>query len=128
MLDWNHFIYRSKVVDPLWKWFVTYLIFPCCCCCWIAKLCPILSNPMDCSMPGSLVLHYLLEFAWIHVHWVGGAIQPSYPLLPPSPPALNFSQRQGLFQWVSFLDQVAKLLELQLQYQSFQWIFRVDFI
>ena len=58
----------------------------------------------------------------------GDAIQPSHPLLPPSPPALNLSKHQGLFQWVSSWYQVAKVLELQLQHQSFQWIFRVDFL
>ena len=53
---------------------------------------------MDCSTPGFLILHYLLEFAQTHVHCVDDAIQPSHPLLPPSPPALNLSQHQGLFQ------------------------------
>ena len=57
-----------------------------------------------------------VEFAQTHVHWVSDAIQLSHRLLPPSPPVLNFSQHQGLFQWVSFLHQVAKVLELQLQY------------
>ena len=61
-------------------------------------------------------------------HWVGDAIQPSYPLLSPSPPALNLSQHQGLFQWVSSSHQVAKVLEFQLQHQSFQWISRTDFL
>ena len=61
------------------------------------------------------------------------AIQPSHPLSPPSPPAFNLSQHQGLFQWVSSLHQVAKVLELQLQHQSFQWIvglisFRIDWL
>ena len=54
-------------------------------------------------------------------------IQPSHPLSPPSPPALKLSQQQGIFQWVSSSHQVAKVLELQLQHQSFQWIFRVNF-
>ena len=76
----------------------------------------------------SPVLHYLLEFAQTHVHWVNDAIQPSHPLLPPSPPAFNLYQHQGLFQWVSFLYQMAKVLELQLQHQSCQSIFRVDFL
>ena len=61
-----------------------------------------------------------------HVHWVGDAIQPSHPLSSPS--TFNLSQHQGLFQWVSSSHQVAKVLELQLQHQSFQWIFRVDFL
>ena len=69
-----------------------------------------------------------LEFTQTHVHWVGDAIQPSHPLLSPSPPVLNLSQHQGLFQWVSSSHQVAKLLELQLQHQFFQWIFRTDFL
>ena len=70
---------------------------------------------MNCSTPGSPVLHYLPEFAQTHAHWVHDAIQPSHPLSSPSPPALNFSQHQGLFQWVSSLHQVAKVLELQFQ-------------
>ena len=68
------------------------------------------------------------ELVQTHVHWVSDAIQPSHPLSSPSPPAFNLSQHQGLFQWVSFLHQVAKVLELQLQYQSFQWISRIDFL
>ena len=63
-----------------------------------------------------------------HVHWVSDAIQLSHPLSSPSPPALNLSQHQGLFQWVSSLHQVAKVLEFQLQHQSFQWILRNDFL
>ena len=70
---------------------------------------------MDCSMPGFPVVHYLPGFSQTHVHWIGDSIQPSHSLLLPSP-VLNFSQHQGLFQWVSFLHQVAKVLELQLQY------------
>ena len=66
--------------------------------CWVL---PDSLWPQDCSTPGFPVLHYLLEFAQSHVHWVGDAIQLSHPLLPPSPPALNLFQHQGLFQWVS---------------------------
>ena len=83
---------------------------------------------MDCSTPGFPALQWLLEFAHTHVHWVGDAIWPSHPLLPSSPLAFNHSQHQGLFQWVSSSCQVAKALDLQLQHQSFQWIFRVDFL
>ena len=75
---------------------------------------------MDCSMPGFPVYHQLLELTQIHVHQVGDAIQPSHPLSSPSPPAFNLSQHQGLFQGVSSSHQVAKVLELQLQHQSFQ--------
>ena len=98
------------------------------CCCSVTKLCPTLCDPMDCSIPGSSVLHYPLELAQTHVHWISGAIQPSYPLSSPSPSAFNLSQHQGLFQWVGSLHQVAKVLELQLRHQSFQWIFRTDFL
>ena len=70
----------------------------------------------------------LLELAQTHIHWNDNAIQPSHPLLPPSPPALNLSQHLGYFQWVSSLHQMANILELQLQHQSFQRIFRVDFL
>ena len=59
-----------------------------------------------------------------HVHQVGDAIQSSHSLLSPSPPAFHLSQHQGLSQWISSLHQVDKVLELQLQHQSFQWIFR----
>ena len=70
------------------------------CCCSVTQSCPTLCDPMDCSTPGLPVLHCLPEFAQIHVHWVGDAIQPSHPLLPLSPLALNLSQHQGLF-WTS---------------------------
>ena len=76
-------------------------------------------------MPGFPVLHYLSELAQTHVQWVGDAIQPSHPVSSPSPPALSLSRHQALFQWVGSSHQVAKALELQLQYQFFQWIFRV---
>ena len=93
-----------------------------------AQSCLTLCDPMDCSMPGLPVHHQLPEFTQTHVYWVGDAIQPSQPLLSPSPPIFNLSQHQGLFQWVSSSHQVAKVLEFQLQHQSFQWIFRTDFL
>ena len=98
------------------------------CCCSVAQSSPTLCDLMDCSMSGFPVLHYLLELAQTHVRWVVNAIQPSRPLLSPSLPVFNLSQHQGLFQWVSSSHQVTKVLGLQLQYQSFQWIFRVDFL
>ena len=88
----------------------------------VAQSCLILCDPMDCSMPGFPVHHQLPEFTQSHVHWVGDAIQPSDPLLSPSPPTLNLSQNQGLFQWVSYSHQMVRVLEFQLQRQSFQWI------
>ena len=85
-------------------------------------------NPMDCSMPGFPVHHQLLELAQTHVHGVSDAIQPSHPLSSPSLPTFNLSQHQGLFWWVSSSHQEAKVSERQLQHQSFQWIFRTDFL
>ena len=94
----------------------------------VTQLCPNLCDPMDFSMPGFPVHCQPLELAQTHVHWVGDAIQPSDPLLSPSAPTFNLSQHQGLSQWVSSLHQVGKVLECQLQHQSFQWIFRTDFL
>ena len=93
----------------------------------VDQSCLTLCKPMDCSTPDFPVHHQLPEFTQIHVHWVSDAIQPFHPLSSPSPPAFNLSQHQGLFQWVSSSHQVAKVLEFQLQHQSFQWIFRTDF-
>ena len=87
-----------------------------------------LCNPMDCSTPSFPVHHQLLKLTQNHVHRVSDAIQPSHPLSSPYPPAFNLFQHQGLFQWVSSSHQVAKVLELQLQHQSFQWLFRTDFL
>ena len=87
------------------------------CYCSITQSCPAICNPMDCSTPDFPVLHRLLEFVQTHVHWVGDASQPSHPLSPPSSPALNLHQHQGLFQWVGSSDQVVKILELLLQRQ-----------
>ena len=83
--------------------------------------------PHNCSTPGFPVLHYFLGFAQTHVHWGTDAIQLSYPLLSPSPPALNLSQHQGFLQWVGSSHQVAKVLELQLQRQSFSCRMRDPF-
>ena len=92
----------------------------------VSQSCPTLCDPMNRSTPGLPVHHQLPESTQTHVHWVPDAIQPSHPLSSPSPSALNLSQHQGLFQWVSFLHQVAKVLEFQLQHQSFQWTPRTD--
>ena len=77
------------------------------CCCSVAKLCLTLCDPMD------------GRFAQTYVHWV--SVQPPHPQLPPSPPALNLSQQQSLFQWVSSSHQVATVLELQLQLNIQGW-------
>ena len=83
---------------------------------------------MDCSLLGFTVYHQLVELAQTHIHPVGDAIQLSHPLSSPSPPAFQLSHHQCLFQWVSSSHQVAKVLEFQLQHQSFQWLFRTDFL
>ena len=95
----------------------------------ITQLSPPLCDSMDCKMPGFAVHHQLPELAQIHVHQVSDAIQPSHSLSSPYPPLVfSLSQHQSLFHWVSSLHQVAKVLEFQLQHQSFQWLFRTDFL
>ena len=93
----------------------------------VTQSCPTLCDPMDCSMPGFPVHHQLPEFTQTNVHRVGDAIQPFHPLSSP-PPAFSLSQYLGLFKWVNSSQQVAKVLEFQLQYQSFQWIFITNFL
>ena len=85
----------------------------------VTQSCLTLCNLMNHSMLGLPVHHQLLEYTQSHVHWVGDAIQASHPLSSPSPPALNLFKHQGLFQWVSSSHQVAKVLEFQLQHQTF---------
>ena len=92
----------------------------------VAQSCPTLCDPMNCSTPGFPVHHQLLEFAQTHVHRLGNDIQPSHPLSSPSPTTFNLSQHQGIFRWVSSSHQVAKVLEFQLQHQSFQRTPRTD--
>ena len=102
-------------------------IYECCCCCSVTKSRPALCNPMDGSMPGlpvpqitrSLPKFMSIESVMLSTHLI---------LCHPPPFAFNFSQHQGLFQWVGSLHQVAKVLKLKLQDLSFQWIFRVDFL
>ena len=87
-----------------------------------------LCDPMDCSTPGFPVHHQFPEHAQTPVHRIGDDVQLSHPRSSPFPPAFNLSQHQGLFQWVSSSHQVAKVLEVQLQHQVFQWTFRTDFL
>ena len=94
----------------------------------VSQSCPILCDPMNRSTSGLPVHHQLQGSTQTHVHRVSDAIQPSHPLSSPSPSAFNLSQHQGLFQWVSSSHQVAKVLEFQLQCQSFQSIFSTDFL
>ena len=92
----------------------------------VAQSCQTICDPLDCSTQGLPVHHQLLELAQTHVHRIGDAIQSSHPLSSPSPPAFHLAQHQGLSKWVSSSHWVAKVLELQ--HQSFQRIFRTDFL
>ena len=94
----------------------------------IAQSCLTLCDPMDCSTPGLTVHHQLPAITQTRLHWVSDAIQPSHPLSSPSPLTFNLYQHQGLFQWVSSSHQVAEVLQLKLLHQSFQWIFRTDYL
>ena len=92
----------------------------------VAQSCLTLCHPVDCSTLDFPVHHQLPDPTQTHVHRIGDAIQPSHPLSSPSPPIFNLSQHRGLFKWVCSSHQVAKVLEFQ--HQSFQWIFRTDFL
>ena len=104
---------------PILKWDCLFLLLSC--------MSSVQSLSLSAtSTPDFPVHHHLPELAQTHVHWVSDTIQPSHPLWSPSS-AFNPSQHRCLFQWVSSLHQVTKVLELQLQHQSFQWIFRTSF-
>ena len=94
----------------------------------VSRSCLTLCDPMNLSTPGLPVHHQLPESTQTHVHRVGDAIQPSHPLSSPSSPALNLSHHRGLWKWVSSSHQVDKVLEFQLQHQSFQWTPRTDLL
>ena len=94
----------------------------------VTQSCPTLCDPMNRSTPGLPVHHHLPEFTQTHVHWVIDATQPFHPLSSPFPPAPNTSQHQSLFQWVNSSHEVAKVLEFQLQHQSFQRTPRTDLL
>ena len=97
------------------------------CYCSVVKLCLTLWNPMNCNMPDFPVLQYLLEFAQIHVLWVSDAVQTSHPLFSILL-LLSVSPSIRVFPMSQLSHKVTKVLELQLQHQSFQWIFRTDFL
>ena len=94
----------------------------------VTQSCLTLCDSMDCSRPGFPINHQLPELAKLHDHWVSDAIQISHPLSSPYPPDFNLSQHRGLFQWVSSSHHMAKVLKFELQHQSFQWIYRTDFL
>ena len=117
---WTLFLLRSITLS---------LQFPACCCCSVIKPCLTFWNRMNCSTPGFSVLHHLPQLAQTHVHWVSDAIQPSHPLSPPSPLALNLSQHQGLFQWCVLILIVAFImftLPLVLCYLHMWWVCSLD--
>ena len=94
----------------------------------VTQSCQTLCDPVDCNTPCFPVHHQLPELAQTRVRRVSDAIQSPHPLLSPSPPAFNLSQHQDLFKWVNSSQQVAEVLEFQLQHQSFQWIFKTDLL
>ena len=115
------FLYQSGFLK---FWFATVQTLLHCCCLVdqfssVAQSCLTLCDPINRSTPGLPIHHQLPEFTQTHVHWVGDAIQPSHLLSSPSPPAPSPSQHQGLFQLVNSSREVAKVLEFQLQHQSF---------
>ena len=126
---WYELINFSRIYKNISVWFFSaksqIIYSPCFCS--LTKLCPTLL-PHGLQHTMFPVLHCLPEFAQTHVHWTDDAIQTSHPLWPSSTPAFNLSQHQGLFLWVCSSHHMAKVLELQLQHQSFQWIARVDFL
>ena len=109
--DWSvlahtHVVLRHDMVCPIWYASVQFSL--------VAQSCPTLCDPMNCSTPGLPVHHQLPEFTQTQVHQVSDPIQPSHPLLSPSPPASNPSQHQSLFQWVNSSHEVTKVWEFQL--------------
>ena len=112
--EWCRSVRQTEVTAALYRF----------CYCLVTESCATLCDLMDCNTPGFPVLHHLPELAQTHVHWVSDAIQSS--VVPFS--CLQSFQHRGLFQWVSSSHQVAKVLEFQLQHQSFHWIFRTDFL
>ena len=105
---------------------LTYLYILVICCCSVSQSWLTLWHH-GLSTPGLSVLHHLPKFAQAHIHCISDAIQLSHHLTLPSPSAFRLSQHKGPFQWVTCSDQMTKILELQLQHQSFQWVLRVDF-
>ena len=122
-LEKNGYIYLYGWVPLLFTWTCHNTVNGL--CCWVAKLCPTLCDPMNCSTPGFPVLHHLpvCSNSCPLSQWCHPAIWSS---IAPFSSCLSLSQHQGLLQWVGSSHQIAKVLELQLQHQSFQWIFRTD--
>ena len=109
--DDSNYVFPSALSKKHYWWLIFYFIYLSFSVQFssVAQSCLTLCDSMNHSTPGLPVHHQLLELAQTHVHWVSDAIQPSHPLSSPSPPALNLSQHQGLFKWVSSSHQVAKI-------------------
>ena len=121
----NHITVNENIVSIYGKTLLHVAIY----CKQFQFSCSVMSNSLrPHGLPGVHVHHQLPELSQTHVHQLSDVIQPSHPLPPPFPPAFNFSQHQGLFKWVSSSYQVVKVLELQLQHKSLQWISRIDFL
>ena len=132
----NFWLAQKRFEGRIYVWFVQHDIYlmpstrPCTSVQFssVRQSCPTLWDTINCSTPGLPVHHQLPEFTQTHAQQVGDAIQPSHPLSSPSPPVPNPSQHQGLFQWVNSLHEVVKVLEFQLQHQSFQRTPRTDLL
>ena len=120
--------YSHRWLEKLLTWGIIFNMFSSVQFSSVAQSCLTLCDPMDCCMPGLPVHHQLPELTQTLVHRVSDAIQPSHPLSSPSPLAVNLSQQQGLFKWVSYLHQVAKVLEFQLQHQFLHWTPRTNLL
>ena len=120
------FPYLGNSCCSLSMWILLFSFF--CCCCEVAKLCLTpLCNPMDCSTPGFLVPHCLLEFAEVCDHWICDANQTSHPL-PPSPFAFSLSQHQGLFQWLGCSHHMAKVFQFWYAQNLFFILNNISFL
>ena len=108
-----------------YKIIISFISFSCCS---VTMSCPALCELMDCSMPGFPILHYLLEFAQTHVHWVSDAIQPSHPLLPLFLLLSIFPSIRVFSNELTSRIKAPKCWSFSFSHQSFQWIFRVDFL
>ena len=117
-------MYTCGWVPLLFTWNCHDIVNWLCCCCSVTQSCPTLCEPWTAAFQAFFVPHHLPEFAQVHVHCIGDAIQPYHSLMPSSPSALSLSQHQELFQWVIWSHQMTEILELQ--HPSFKWIFRVD--
>ena len=119
------------MLEPLYPGFLNWFLPEFLNCSSVLFSCSLVSDslrPHELQHSRLPVHHQLLEFTQTHIHWVSDAIQSSHSLSSPSPPALNLSQHQGLFKWVSSLHQMAKVLEFQRQHQSFRWTPRTNLL